>query len=82
MPMFHRKLIITSSVQDNLTFLDCTKPNIGDLFDKWEKSINDELLSNLLKIPPYKQKYPSVSLLPITEGSLNILKPQELFKYY
>ena len=72
----------TSSVQHNLTFLARLTPDIEDLLKECEESINDKLLPNLLKNPPYNQKYREIFSLPIMEDGLNILKPEDCFKEY
>ena len=51
---FYKSFI--SSIQHKLTFLARTTPNIEDLLRECEKSINNELLPNLLKSPAYNQK--------------------------
>ena len=72
----------TLSVQHKLTFLLRTTPNIEDLLNECEKSIIDELLPNLLKNPAYNKNYRNIFLLPIEEGGLKILKPEDRFKKY
>ena len=72
----------TSSVQHKLTFLARTTPNIEDLLGECKKSINDELLPNLLKNPVSNEKYRNIFSLPMREGGLNILKPEDRFKEY
>ena len=69
----------TSSVQHKLTFLARTTPNTEELLKESEISINNELLPNLLRNPAYNQKHRNI-LLPIREGGLNILKPEDRFK--
>ena len=71
-----------SSVRCKLTFLARTKTKIGDLPKEDEIIINDELLRNLLKNPAHNQKYGNIFLLPIWEGGLNILKPDDRSKEY
>ena len=66
--------LFTLSVQHKLTFLARTSPNIEFKLGVREKSINDELLPNLLKNPNYNPKYRDIFLLPIRHGGLNILK--------
>ena len=72
----------TSSVQHKLTFLACKTPNIKDPLRECEKSINYELLPNLLKNPAYNPKYRNIFSLPIREGGLNILISNDRLNEY
>ena len=72
----------TSCVQHKLTFLASKTPNFEDLLRECEKSINYELLPNLLKNPAYNPKYRNIFSLPIREGGLNILKPNDRHNEY
>ena len=65
----------TSSIQDKLTFLARTTPNIEDLLRECEKSINDELLPNLLKNLAYNPKYRDIFSLTIRRVAWTSLKP-------
>ena len=66
--------------QHKLTFLARTITNIEHLLKECAKTINDELLPNLLKNPAYNPKYRDIFSLRRREGSLNILKPEDRLK--
>ena len=65
-----------------MTFLARTTTNIEPLLKECAKTINDELLPNLLKNPAYNPKYRDIFSLPRREGGLNIIKPEDRLKEY
>ena len=67
----------TSSVPQLFSFLARITTNIEDLLPENEKSINDEILPNLLKNPAYYGNYRNIFSLPKKEVGLNILKPED-----
>ena len=67
----------TNGVQQKLTFITRTTPNSEDLFQKTEKFITDDLIPSLVSNPTYNEKYRKIFSLPVREGGLSILLPED-----
>ena len=70
---------MTNSVQHKLTFLSRTT---FDLLEEAEKIINDHLIPNLVCITNYDETYRDIFSLPVREGELNIIRPEDRILEY
>ena len=67
----------TNGVQHKLTFISRTTPNCESLFEETEKVIKDELIPSLVNHNSYNDKFRDIFALPVREGGLNILQPED-----
>ena len=73
---------LTNSVQHKLTFLSRTTPDTFDLLEEAEKFINDHLIPNLVFNTNYDETYRDIFSLPVREGGLNIIRPEDRILEY
>ena len=73
---------LTNSVQHKLTFLSGTTPDTFDLLEEAEKVINDHLIPNLVCNTNYDETYRDIFSLPVREGELNIIRPEDRILEY
>ena len=64
-------------MQHKLTFLSRTTPDTFDLLEEAEKVINDHLIPNLVCNTNYDETYRDIFSLPVREGGLNIIRPED-----
>ena len=67
----------TNGVQHKLTFISRTTPNCESLFEETEKIIKDELIPSLVNHNSYNDNFRNIFALPVREGGLNILQPED-----
>ena len=67
----------TNGVQHKFTFISRTTPNSEVLIDKTESIINDDLIPSIVNHPTYNDKYRKIFSLPVREGGLSILLPED-----
>ena len=73
---------LTNSVQHKLTFLSRTTPDTFDLLEEAEKVINDHLIPNLVCNTNYYETYRDIFSLPVREGGLDIIRPEDRILEY
>ena len=67
----------TNGVQHKLTFISRTTPNCEPLFEETEKIIKDEFIPSLVNHNSYNDNFRNIFALPVREGGLNILQPED-----
>ena len=72
----------TNGLQHKLTFIARTTPNADSLLREAEKIIDKNLIPSMLNHPSYSDRYRKVFSLPLKEGGLNILLPEDRANEY
>ena len=72
----------TNGLQHNLTFIARTTPNAVSLLREAEKIIDKNLIPSMLNHLSYSDRYRKVFSLPLKEGGLNILLPEDRANEY
>ena len=73
---------ITAGVQHKLIFISGTTLNTNKLLDEIEKVISDQLLPSIVNHAKYDDMYRKTISLPLTEGGLNIISPDDRAREY
>ena len=72
----------TNGLQHKLTFIARTTPNADSLLREVEKIIDKNLIPSMLNHLSYNDKYWNVFSLPLKEGRLSILLPEDRANEY
>ena len=67
----------TNGVQHKLTFITRTTPNSNSILHATENVIKDKLIPSIVHHPSYDDKHRQIFSLPVREGGLNILTPDD-----
>ena len=69
-------------MQHKLTFLSRTTSDTFDLLEEAENVINDHLIPSLVCNTNYDETYRDIFSLPVREGGLNIIRPEDRILEY